>query len=598
MNAHWTIKSISTNTSQRSKVFAKKFNISPILSTILANRLNTIQVDSYLNSNLSNLNNPRLMKGLDQALVIISQFIKSNELICIYGDYDVDGVSSVTILYKALKKLGANVMFYIPDREKEGYGLNVKTIKKIQTENSVGLFLTCDNGITNVQEIEFIKKSGASVIVIDHHEPLFNEEENQKIEVIPPADAIINPKQSGCKYPFKVLCAGTISFKFIEALYNYLGVDSNLKKDLWEYLVIASIATVCDIVDLVGENRAVTKIGLDIINQNNKINLGLYHLLKVLELTNQFITEEDYGFKIGPCINACGRLEHASLAVKLLTTESPQEAESLANQLFNLNLKRKDLTNLAVDTIVDQLENSNLKDKKVIVIYNQEIHESLAGIVAGKIKESLYKPTFIITKSNDGVKGSGRSIPSYDMFKEMNKCSHLFTKFGGHQMAAGLSLKEENLQEFSDLINSNCILQDDDLKEVILIDKAINFCDINLNLATELNQMRPFGKDNESPIFATKSVRLINLRIVGGNKILQLDFIDSNGYTQKAISFNGYTNFVKLLSQKYTDSQVQALLNGEVKEIQHLLDIVYFISVNSFRGVDSVQLNLKDFRFN
>ncbi len=599
MNTNWTIKAISNNTIKLSQEFINEFNISPIFATILANRLKTRNINSYLNPTSNNLNDPRLMKDLQRAIVLTTQFIESNELICIYGDYDVDGVSSVTILYKALKKLGANIMFYIPDREKEGYGLNIETIKKIQSDNNVALFLTCDNGITNVEEIKFIKDSGASAIVLDHHEPLFHLEGNLKIEVVPPADAIVNPKQFDCDYPFKALCAGAISFKFIEALYDYLEVDYNLKKDLWEYIVIASIATVCDIVDLVDENRAITKTGLNIINKNNKINLGLYHLLKVNQVLDTVITEDDYGFKIGPCINACGRLEHASLAVNLLISENPQEAEALANQLFQLNIKRKELTASAFTNVLAQLESSNLKDNKVIVIYNQEIHESLAGIVAGKIKESFYKPTFIITKANDDLKGSGRSIPSYDMFEEMNKCSHLFKRFGGHKMAAGLALEEKNLQEFIELINHNCVLLDDDFKEEIVIDKAINFCDINLNLAKEVALMKPFGKDNHAPIFATKSVSINNLKVLGKNQdILKIDFKDSQGFIQQSISFNGYKNFTDLLKEKYSDTQVQVLLSGDTTQFNILFDIVYFIDINSFRGSDSVQLKLKDIRFN
>ncbi len=597
MNTKWIIKNVNANTAK----MAQDLKISPIFATVLANRnlLTKNKVISYLSTDQNFLNNPLLMKSLEEAILIILDIIKNQGLICIYGDYDVDGVCSTTILYKGLKKLGANIMFYIPDRETEGYGLNISTIEKLQSTEDIDLFLTCDNGITSIEEVKFIKDSNTKIVIIDHHEPLFHYQENEKFELIPIADAIINPKQSQCEYPFKPLCAGAICFKFIQALYDYLELDDDFNQDLEEYLVFASIATVCDIVDLIDENRIITQLGLDLINKNKNINLGLSYLLKAYSITDNNISEYDYGFKIGPCINASGRLKQASIAVSLFTTHDHKEAERIANYLFDLNTKRKDLTKFAVESVFEQVQNSNIKNQKVIVIYNKEIHESIAGIVAGRIKDILYKPTFVITKAHSGLKGSGRSIPSYNMFDEMAKCSHLFERFGGHKMAAGLSLDESNLQQFTELINKNCMLCDDDFKELIIIDKSIDFRDINIFLAKELAKMKPFGKDNKEAIFATKAVCIQNFKLVGKNKdIIQFTFQDSLNQTLKAISFSGYSNFIDLLSQKYSENQIQDFLLDSTKNIDLLLDIVYSIDINVFRNTESVQLNIKALRLN
>ncbi|MDE6357472.1 MAG: DHH family phosphoesterase, partial [Eubacteriales bacterium] len=362
----------------------------------------------------------------------------------VYGDYDVDGVTSTVILYKGLKKIGADVIHYIPDREEEGYGLNKEAIDEIRNIG-VSLILTCDNGIASIDEIKYIKEMKMDIIVLDHHEPRYIELENgEKEDIIPIADAIVNPKQKSCTYPFKALCAGGISYKFIKGFYEYIEVDENFD----EYLTFASIATICDIVDLLDENRIIAKKGLEILNNNKKINKGLYEIIKLNNLEEKQIDEGDYGFKIGPCINASGRLESALKAVELFTEEDDKKIKILAEELIQLNNERKELTSKAVEEILISVENSDYKNDKVLVIYNPELHESIAGIVAGRIKEKYYKPTFVITKSKDGAKGSGRSIPTYNMFEEMLKCQEFFTKFGGHKMAAGLSLKEENIDNF------------------------------------------------------------------------------------------------------------------------------------------------------
>ncbi len=587
--AKWTIRNPKANIPK----MVEEFGVSEIFATVLANRdiLTRRSLNTYLYNDEVFFYNPLEMKDMEKAFIKIIESISKNELICIYGDYDVDGVTSTVILYKALKNIGANVIYYIPDREEEGYGLNIEAINEVKNKG-VDVIFTCDNGIASIEEVEYIKQNGIDIIILDHHEPRFIEKSNTKIEILPMADVIINPKQEECCYKFKALSAGGISFKFVKGLYEYMEIDENLD----EYLVFASISTVCDIVDLLDENRIIVKLGLNILNQNKKINKGLFEILKVNNIDEKLIDENDYGFIIGPCINASGRLESALKAVELFTTDEDKNINNLALDLLNLNIQRKNLTQKAVETILYTVENSNIKEDKVIVVYNDEIHESIAGIVAGRIKEIYYKPTFVITKSKNGAKGSGRSIQSYNMFEELLKCSYLFQKFGGHKMAAGLSLLEENVDIFRKTINQNCILTIDDFEENIVIDKALKFYDITLDLAEELYKMKPIGKENRGAIFATKNVNIKNIRFVGKeNNIIQLILNDGTNDI-KAISFNGYDKFCKILKNTLTNDDFQKVIAGIKKYVDLKLDVVYSIEVNIFNDFKNVQLILKDFR--
>lgn len=589
--AKWLMRNPKANIEK----MVKTFNISPIFATVLANRdiLTARKLNTYLYVDDSLFLDPLNMKHMEKAFIKIIEAISKNELICIYGDYDVDGVTSTTILYKALKKIGANVIYYIPDREEEGYGLNIEAIDDVK-QKGTDIIFTCDNGIASIEEVDYIKQNGMDIIILDHHEPRFVEaDDGTKTDVLPEADVIINPKQQDCPYFFKALSAGGISYKFVQGLYNFMEIE----EDLSEYLVFASISTVCDIVDLIDENRLIVKMGLNILNENKQINKGLFEMLKANNIEEKYITETDYGFVIGPCINASGRLESALKAVKLFTTDDEELMKTFALDLVNLNNDRKDLTQKAVIDILCAIEHSDIQNDKILVVYDENIHESIAGIVAGRIKETYYKPTFVITKAKDGAKGSGRSIPPYDMFKEMLKCSALFTKFGGHKMAAGLSILPENIDLFRQNINQNCNLTDDDLEEVITIDKALNFEDITLNLAKELTKMNPIGKENKGAIFATKNVEIKNIRFVGKEKnIIQL-MLAQNNKTIKAISFNGYDKFINILKQNLSDDEIEKLIVGIKKYVDLKLDVVYSIEVNIFNDVENVQLILKDFRF-
>ena len=587
--AKWRIRNPKANIPK----MVEEFGISEIFATVLANRdiLTARKLNTYLYTDNMFFYNALDMKDMEKSFIKIIEAISKNELICIYGDYDVDGVTSTVILYKALKHIGANVIYYIPDREEEGYGLNISAINEV-IKKGVDIIFTCDNGIASIEEVKYIKENNIDIIILDHHEPRFLEEDNNKIEILPNADAIINPKQLNCEYKFKALSAGGISYKFVQGLYNYMEIEENLE----EYLVFASISTVCDIVDLLDENRLIVKMGLDIFNNNKQINKGLFEILKVNNIDEKVINETDYGFIIGPCINASGRLESALKAVELFTEDNEENIKKLSVELLNLNIERKELTYKAVEDIFCMIESSNIKNDKVLVVYNDKIHESIAGIVAGRIKEAYYKPTFVITKSKDGAKGSGRSIPSYNMFEELLKCSDLLQKFGGHKMAAGLSLTDENVDIFRNIINQNCMLSSEDLQETITIDKALKFSDITLDLAKELYKMKPIGKENKGAIFATKNVEIKNIRFVGKeNNIIQLTLYDGISNI-RAISFDGYNKFLGILKQSICDDEIEKLILGIKKAIDLKLDVVYSIEVNIFNDIENVQLILKDFR--
>lgn len=589
--AKWVIRKVNADI----KKMTSELNISETFATVLANRgvLNKRALTTYINYDEKYLYDFFLMKDAQRAFDIIIKTISQKEKICIYGDYDVDGVTSTVILYKAIKKLGADVEYYIPNREEEGYGLNIYAINEV-IQMGVKLILTCDNGIASIEEIRYIKENNIDIIVLDHHEPRFIEMENgDREDIIPIADAIINPKQKECDYPFKALCAGGISFKFIKGLYEYMEIQA----DLDEYLIFASISTICDIVDLMDENRIIVKKGLEILNKEKNKNKGLFEVLRLNEIHEKEIDENDYGFVIGPCINASGRLESALKAVRLFTSDCENEIKKLAEELFNLNKERKNLTYNAVKEITGILANSDFREDKILVIYSPDLHESIAGIVAGRIKEMYYKPTFVITNAKEGVKGSGRSIPCYNMFEELLKCQDLFLKFGGHKMAAGLSLKEENIDVFRKRINENCNLKNDDMVEIITIDKALRFSEIKFDLIEELNVMKPIGKENKQAIFATKNLSVKNIKIVGKEKnILQFTFLDEFGDKLNAISFNGYERFMSILENNLSNEIIAKILNGIKKDIDLKLDVVYSIVVNEFNGFKNIQLIIKDFR--
>lgn len=578
-----------------------KFGISPIFEKILLNRniKTEYEMAVYLNPNINYLRDTMLFKDIKIAFELLSIAIYNSRKIIIYGDYDVDGVSSTVILYKGLLGLGANVSYYIPDREKEGYGLNAKAVKKLK-EMGGELIFTCDNGIAAFDEVMLLKNYGMNIIVLDHHEPQFvqDNETNKKKDVIPRADAVIDAKQEDCPYPFKALCAGGMSYKFIKAYYKFLKIELKNEAELFAF---ASIATVCDIVDLNDENRILVRNGLKLINNRKNLNVGLSELIKLRQLDDKRITETSIGFVIGPCINACGRLETALKAVELFITEDRQKAKELANEISQLNDKRKAMTQNAVDKIINEIQEGKIKIDKVIVAYDEDIHESIAGIVAGRIKDEYYRPTIVLTKSSEkGIaKGSARSIDKYNIFENLHKQRILLSRYGGHSMAAGLSLKVENIDELRDKLNEECMLSEEDMIPCLKIDMKLDFKDISLKLADELDLMRPMGKENDPPLFLCENARIKRVNFVGANKnIMQLNLEDSFGYKLNAIDFNNYNYFTEEVKNVLDSTEYETLISGAKKETDLNVDLVYEIGVNEFNGARNIQLKIVDYKFN
>lgn len=581
---------------KRNKVDLKKMgdalNISDITACVMANRGIGTYNDAinFINCDLDALSDISLMKDVKKSFDIISEKIKSGKKIAIYGDYDVDGVMSTVILYSGIKECGGNVIYYTPDRQKEGYGLNIDAINKLY-ENGVDTIFTCDNGIAAFDEIKLAKELGMTVVVLDHHEPAFDE--NRK-DILPCADAIIDPKQKDCEYKFKKMCAGGLAYRFIMYLFEHMNIETK-KAD--EYITFAGIATICDIVDLLSENRIIAKNALNIIN--NTKNKGLKALIHICDLVDKKINEYHIGFIIGPCINATGRLENAKLSVELFIEEDIEKAYDLAKKLVYLNSERKDLTIKAAEEAIEYIENTSLKNDNVLVVYNEEIHESVAGIVAGRIKERFYKPVIVITNTEDEniAKGSGRSIESYNIFEELLKCKELFTKFGGHPMAAGLSLKKENIDLLRNMLNENSTLTEEDLTPVIKIEKQLDIDDINMNIAEELNILAPFGKENTAPLFGSKKVLVEKIYLIGKEKNIIKFMFKTGAFGERinGISFDCFDDFVKQTKHLYGDEICDRILNGNRADIY--LDIIYSIGINEYNGKKSVQINVKDLRY-
>lgn len=587
MKKRWMLRQNTTNI----KELSQREGISETLACILANReISTPEkVNKFLDCSLKDLNHGLSMKDMEKGTDLIIDGIKNNKKIVIYGDYDCDGVTSTTILYKALKKCNANVKYYIPDRENEGYGMCSDRVRLLREEN-VDIILTCDNGIAAIEQISLAKELGITVVVTDHHEVSFVTDENgTKVFKLPPADAVINPKQNDCTYPFKKLCGAGIAFKFAQILYEKMGINSEDTLELIEY---AAIGTTCDVVDLIEENRIIVKNGLKMINTTN--NLGLRALIKETGLEGKKISSYHIGYIIGPCINATGRLETAALSVELLLSDDEQRAESLAKKLKELNEQRQIMTMNCVEELTAIIENSNMKNDRVIVAYKPELHESIAGIVAGKIKEKFNVPTIVLCDGKEMPKGSARSIEEYNMFEELTRCKELIEQFGGHPMAAGLSLKEENIEALRYKLNENCKLTSDDIIPKIRIDKRINLKEVSIELVNELEKLEPFGRNNESPVLAEKDVLVNSISILGkDSNTLKLNCsIRGTIKNIDAIGFGKVNEFREMLVENYGDGAEYII--EKPKGLK--LDMIFSPNINEFRGNINIQLRIIDFR--
>lgn len=561
---------------QGNQELAQKYGVSPMAMRLIRSRAGEgeKEIREYLQGTIEGLADPFLMKGMQEAVQLILKKVKDGAAFRIIGDYDIDGVNATHILVTGLRRIGAQADTVIPERLKDGYGLNENLIRDAKAAG-IDTIVTCDNGIAAAEEIAFARREGMTVIVTDHHDIPYREAEGGvRTSVLPPADVILNPKQEGCAYPFKKLCGAAVAWRLVDALYRTKGIPEEETLALAEF---AAVATVGDIMDLQGENRILVKYGLKRLE--NTENPGYRALLAVNGLAGKKLTAYHIGFVIGPCINASGRLDTAKRALRLLEAGSQREAEELAGDLKALNDSRKELTVKGTEEAVKMIEETELKKDRVLIVYLPDCHESLAGIIAGRIRERYFKPCFVLTDAEEGVKGSGRSIPGYHMFEEMTKVGRLFTKFGGHPMAAGLSLPAENVEIFRREINENCRLTEEDLQPKVYYDAVLPVCYAGEQIIRELELLEPFGKGNEKPLFAAGGLTVKSARLIGKNQ-----------------------NVMKLALEDREGNRIEAIRFGEVKEeldyieTKEQVSILYYPEVNEYQGRRNIQLVLEGIR--
>lgn len=553
---------------------AEKFRINPVIARLIRNRdvIGDEKIQEYLHGTLADLPSGRKMKDLEKAAEILEKKIQEGCRIRIIGDYDIDGVTSTTILLKGLKRLGAKVDTCIPDRIKDGYGINEHLISKA-LEDGIDTIVTCDNGIAAYNEITEAKESGMTVVITDHHDVPFRDTKNGRKWIIPPADAVVNPKQQNCPYPNKNLCGAVVAWKLIWIMYENAGIPT---EEILTFTELAAVATVGDVMDLQGENRIIVKEGLHQLSHTE--TPGLKALIQVNNLEHAEISSYHVGFVLGPCINASGRLDTASRALKLLCEQDPVEAARLAGDLIALNESRKAMTEQGKEEAIEKVENSDLKNDRVLVIYLPDCHESLAGIIAGRIRELYNKPVFILTKGEKSAKGSGRSIEAYSMYEELVKCRDFLEQFGGHPMAAGLSIKEENIERFRKRLNENCILTEEDLRPKIVIDVPMPVSYISRELVEQLSLLEPFGKGNVKPLFAQKNLSVLNLRIFGKNhNVAKMKLTDGSGTSVDAVYFGEAEKFAEFVKN------------------HERISVTYYPEINSYQGRETLQAVIRNY---
>lgn len=569
----------------------RQFQISPILARIIRNRglEKPEEFDSYLNGGIDQLHSPFLMKDIQLAVNILSEKIKFGKKIRVIGDYDIDGIQASYILVTALERVGAVVDLNIPDRMKDGYGINENLIEKAMDEG-IDTILTCDNGISAIDPIAYAKSLGMTVIVTDHHDIPYMEDEEGKHYLHSEADAIINPKQEECGYPFTSLCGASVAYKLVEALYEHFGLSREETLPLLEF---AAIATIGDVVDLTGENRIIVKYGLNLLR--NTRNLGLKALIEINKIVPERLSSYHIGFVLGPCLNASGRLDTALRAFQLLRAKTKEEADTYAGDLKALNDSRKEMTLQGFQEGIRIIEEKDYNKDLVLVVYLPECHESLAGIIAGRIREKYNKPVFVLTKAEEGVKGSGRSIDAYHMYEELVKCKDILTKFGGHPLAAGLSLPEDKVDELRKRLNEQNELKEDDLISKIWIDIPLPFEYISYDLIKQLDLLEPFGKGNGKPVFAEKDVRLKRLFILGKDKkIVKMNVENNAGATMTCMYFGDADEFISFLKDRYGEDAIEQAKKGIVKE-KIVFSILYYPDINEYNGVSSVQVIMQNY---
>lgn len=584
----WFIKNRAGNMEE----MVKKHNISNFLSRILINRgiVEDDLIESYLDPELDKMHLPTLMKDMNKGIDIIRDNILNERKMRIVGDYDVDGVISIYTLYKGITRCSGVVDYVVPNRVQDGYGINEDIVRDAKA-SGIDTIITCDNGIAAFEPVKLAKELGMTVIITDHHDVPFKLDKNDKIEYIhTAADAVINPKQDDCDYPFEMLCGAGIAFKLVECLYSLYNIG---EEEIYKFLEYTAIATVCDVVDLIDENRIIVKKGLELLNDTE--NIGLKALIRESGIEDKEIGVYHLGFVIGPSINASGRLDSALLALELLLSKDLEEAERLARELRSLNDERKNMTNDGVEKVIEIIEQGSMDDDKVLVIYDPDIHESIAGIIAGRIKDRENKPTIVLTKAKDGVKGSGRSIEEYNMFEELSKCSDILTRFGGHPMAAGLSINISDVDNLRKRLNEYTVLTEEDLVSKKYIDMQLPLHYISFKLMDELSVLEPFGKGNSKPVFGDKDISIKKAFILGKNKnVLKLILENKNKENIEALFFGDIESFEDMVEQSFGKIELDNLYRGMNNKVK--IDILYYPSINEFRGNVNLQVTIQSFR--
>jgi len=576
---------------------AKEYGITPVLARIIRNRdiCEEQEIRKFLKGTTDDLHDPFLLKGMAEAAELLLSKIREEKRIRIIGDYDVDGICSTFILEQGISLLSGKTDRVIPHRIRDGYGLNDRLIEEAKRDG-IDTIVTCDNGIAAGPSVLLAKELGMTVIVTDHHEVPFEEKNGEKHFLLPEADVIIDPKQPGCAYPFKQICGGVVAYKVIQALFAGTEGEEEKKQELLkELLPFAALATICDVMELLDENRIIVKYGLEGIREVK--NCGLRALLQVNGIEEKKITTYHAGFIIGPCLNATGRLDSADRALLLFEEKNFKNAVVEAGDLKSLNDSRKKMTEDGVAEAVRQIEESSLKNDRVLVVYLPDCHESIAGIIAGKVKERFHKPVFVLTKGEEGIKGSGRSIESYSMYEEMTKCRELFTRYGGHKMAAGLSLaKEEDIALFRQELNRNCTLTEDDFEEVVHIDVPMPISYTNRAFIKELSYLEPFGTGNPKPLFAQKNISLLSGRVLGKNKnVGKYVIADEEGGTYDMVYFGDVAGLNDFLAERYGKEITEALYERRLKKGEAVISMAYYPDINSYGGRENIQIIMQHY---
>lgn len=552
------------------------FHIDPVIARLIRNRdvIGYDAMEEYLHGDLKNLADVWQLKDIEKAVELLNTGIREKKKIRIIGDYDIDGIMATYVLLRGLERVGANVDTQIPNRITDGYGLNESLVREAAREGAE-MILTCDNGIAASEQIRIARELGLQVIVTDHHEVPYEEgEDGARKFILPPADAVINPKQADCGYPFKGLCGAAVAWKVICALYEQMGIP---KSETEEFLEYVAIATVGDVMELQRENRILVKEGLRRLHTTE--NQGLLELMRANNLEPEQINTYHIGFILGPCLNASGRLDTAKRALEMLCAKQPEEAARLAGDLKALNDSRKEMTVNGTEEAIRLVEESDLKKDRVLVVYLPECHESLAGIIAGRLKEHYHRPAFVLTKTEEGIKGSGRSIEAYSMYEELCKCREVLTKFGGHPMAAGISLKEENIQILHKKLNENCTLTEEDLAEKVVIDMMMPIAYISRRLIQQIDLLEPFGAGNKKPLFVQKNLNVSRVRILGKNRnVAKTQVVDEHGYAMDALYFGDVEKF-----QEYAAGHRRMMLT-------------YYPTINSYMGRETLQITIQNYR--